>query len=1031
VRNSSLAYRDPARDLAVTLQRIDADVSATSLHGPFKIRGAFGEKASRTRFQISAGRLDMTRPLRFSAAVSAARYNADVKGALSDLLVRPIFKGKLHVRYGPGGGARETAILQVESDAAYEQGKLKLSALTVTAGSPGRHTKLDGSAEAEWLSRPDIAIRLSSRRMDADALGSGTGGIKGFWRQLARMADSVTLPESLARARARLFLTSRSVRLAGAALNNLDAGFKLERSGVTVSHLAVNLPGQSHLKMKGKLSVADAGASPVFTGSFSLGTVDTLRLKHWLAGGGEASSTAAGDVRAALPLKLAALVMANERGIVLSDAEGAFDGSGFSGRLDYEWLGSGLVVEAVSDQVDLRRYAGGNDSVAGLAALLGPGSPLRARLASLFKMGTSVRFSAGRVHLAGAGITGLDLALRFDGDTMTVYRLAARDYAGAAVDISGEAGFAGEVPVLKLKGALSTADMRGFLQLSGLDKRFPDWLRPLTGKKWLSTASRLEFNLDSDAKDGYKARFGGRLAGGDMELESRFSREKIRSLLLSMKHESASALASFLELPTSSQWPRGPMSLAVSAARQPSGGIKYDVNLDLPGISAGAGGLIRVDDKGGLLENGRVRVHADKAALLLRGLGMTVDKEHGNSPFSLTAALHGREDELTISGFSGAADDAPYTGHGRLVRRDGRLFATISAAPGRFDLPLLFTALLRPEAGPKDGTGFWSLAILDGGLLGLMDLDLDITTQSLRLAGKATVEEASLRLQLKNGGLEIETLSGRLWGGDLLASLSLSEEENRLRGSAGFVLESMDLARVFRDRDSNPVFRGRVTVNGDVSGSGYSLFGLVSSLRGKAELTAETPSLRTPDLMVTAFILGSAEEPADLDKALRQNVAASMLGLGPFQAMMTLENGVGSLITPELKSASGKVRARLLLDLTTLSLDSSWQVPLPGKGRMPTITLHYKGRPGRLESALDLSGLKRFIAARQLDKAHSAPDAGEPSAPAAKDGKKPVNKPVKASPIRTTTRPLPGLVPVSPAPPAGLIRQNISPLPTQ
>ncbi|HFQ15927.1 MAG TPA: hypothetical protein ENK41_06175, partial [Rhodobacteraceae bacterium] len=852
VRNSSLSYRDPGRDLAVTLRRIDADIGATSVHGPFKIRGAFGEQASRTRFQIGAGRLDVTRPLRFSAVVSAARYNAEVKGVLSDPLVRPIFKGKLHVRYGPGGGARETALLQVESDAAYEQGRLKLSALTVTAGSPGHHMKLDGSAEADWLSRPDIAIRLTSRRMDADALGGGNGDIKDFWRRLATVSASVSLPEALARGRARLSLMSRSVRLAGAALSNLDAAFKLERSGVTVSHLAVNLPGQSHLKMKGKLSVAGAGAPPVFTGSFSLRTGDTLRLGHWLTGGGEASPAAGEGARTAWPLNVAALVSANDRRIVLSDAEGAFDGSGFSGRLDYEWLGGGLVVEAASEQVDLRRYLGGTGSVAGLAELLGPGSPVRTRLAPLFNMGTSMRFSAGRVHMTGAGITGLDLALRLDGNTMTLYRLAARDYAGAAVDVSGEAVFAGDAPVLKLKGALSTANMRGFLQLSGLDRRFPGRLRPLTGKKWLAAASRLEFNLDSDKDKGYKARLSGRLAGGDMELESRFSREKIRSLLLSMKHESAAALTGFLELPETSQWPQGSMSLAVSAARQPSGGMKYDVNLDLPGISAGAGGLIRMDGEGGVLEDGRVRVHADKAALLLRGLGMSVDRERGNSPFSLTAALHGRMDDLTISGFSGAADDAPYTGHGRLVRRNGRLQVTISATPGRFDLPLLFTALLRPEAGPRDGKGFWSLALLEGGLPDWLDLDLDISTQSLRLAGRATVEDASLRLQLKNGELEIETLSGRLWGGDLLASLSLSEEENRLRGAAGFVLESMDLARIFKDRDSNPVFRGRVTLKGDVSGSGYSLFGLVSSLKGKAELTAETPSLRTPDLMVTA-----------------------------------------------------------------------------------------------------------------------------------------------------------------------------------
>lgn len=262
----------------------------------------------------------------------------------------------------------------------------------------------------------------------------------------------------------------------------------------------------------------------------------------------------------------------------------------------------------------------------------------------------------------------------------------------------------------------------------------------------------------------------------------------------------------------------------------------------------------------------------DNLVALARRLGVAYEPRGGRDigPLALTGQLSGGAEGITLSGLTLRA--GPTTLTGQLAVTPSEPVPTVVASLAADRLPVdMFLPAERQAAvervlegvvpaafglpsrpvGPASavrpvqaGAQRWSREPLDLEWLDAVNLDLALTAQTLsferwQLAG------ADIAARLAEGALTIPKADGTLFGGPLTLTATVARTPE---GAASLAVQSsvrqMDVGAALEALQGERAARGRMNFTADVTATGQTEYALVSSLRGKGDLSLDKVDMR-------------------------------------------------------------------------------------------------------------------------------------------------------------------------------------------
>lgn len=279
---------------------------------------------------------------------------------------------------------------------------------------------------------------------------------------------------------------------------------------------------------------------------------------------------------------------------------------------------------------------------------------------------------------------------------------------------------------------------------------------------------------------------------------------------------------------------------------------------------------------------------------------------------------------------------------------------------GKLALSEIDTAgLLGVESRPN---AVWSEAPLALYLLGFGDAELDLTAKTLahktwRVAG------AAARVTVTDGALAVDTLSGKLLGGDLTlnARLAPADKGGALNGNLGLAGASAPQG-LFGSKTLD-VAGGKLDVTMEFSAQGAHEAGLIAGLSGKGQYAVQSAQLRGLDLAAASKRVPGLGSTADMQAMLRTALGGNGK-LAALDGSFTVENGQALsddlVMTIEGAKGEGELRA----NLADWTIDGGIAFKFDSEAAAPPVQLRVNGPLTGAAKSFESAALQAYVLER-------------------------------------------------------------------
>ena len=349
VQGGTLIYRDLREGREERVEAIDADLSADSLSGPFRLEGGFSYADETFDLSASVGRLD-----RGSGASSVLSLTAPGLGDAelawdgSIALDDPSARGRLTVSGASltrlADFARERGVelpapemdYELAAELSYDGNALTVEDAALRLGD----SRLQGAGRiaAEPLASPDVRLELAATRIDLDELLSALP-TSGGDAAAAGAADSSSAAETvpldlpfLDQVTGRLDMTVDVVVFRGNTVRNAVFRGSLDEGQAFLETLGATLPGGAELVLSGKLTSPADGAA--FDGGLEIRANDLRQTLAWL---GQEVSGVADD-------RLRRLILVTDVSAKMAEGGQRLDLNNLTADLDASRLRGGIAT---------------------------------------------------------------------------------------------------------------------------------------------------------------------------------------------------------------------------------------------------------------------------------------------------------------------------------------------------------------------------------------------------------------------------------------------------------------------------------------------------------------------------------------------------------------------------------------------------------------------------------------------------------------------------------------------------------------
>ena len=985
VRDGAITVSDARRVGDVEITRLDVDLTADSLAGPWRGEGAFDFRGE--RFDVSGTTGSLRReagtarlPARLTLEPRSLAYRLTATGPVTIDGSDARFDGSFSVEpRAVEDDEDEAPPVFVDGAMRLDRTKLELPAFIVRVGEGDDPYRLDGTAEAFFEGRERYALRLRGSQVDADRLPAATaaGEAVGLERRVAALGDVLrriplpSVPGDVRLELPALVAGDTIVRELSADIRPLGDG-----TGWDVRRFSATLPGRTTLEASGRLAVPRReGDGLGFEGRMLMASRQPSGFAAWLVADVDDAIRQLGSAGFQADVKL----------------------GGESARFDDLELRLGQEVLRGT----LARVAAAGDAKARILANLN-GTRLDARtLRGLFELfvgeganadalahDLDLRLEVDAAQAFGTVARGIDLVALYENGDLAIDRLAIERVEGVAVDMTGSIASLYDRPSGRIGGTVELEDPAAAMAALKRRDLLPPLAAHLAEQPALLEGTRIDLTLDA-RRAGLETlttlAVDGTVGTSTLTATARYEGEpgakdpRIALEALATNEEPVALLRQVGLSPRAASLP-GPGEISIGIGGRPSA-LDVTAAATIGESRAATKGATRYVEGQGDLYEGTFEIEAADLDPLLRGFAIRAPGVGEGTPVSLAGTIVADAGRIGVDAVKGkvrgtgvAASLVLDTDTDPRPRIDGTLDL------GTFDLTSLVQMVLGPQVdaaalagGDAGGFGTPLLAGLDGDLL----LKADRATLDLDLLPAKAAERFTAETAINDGNVELD-LSARQWlGGRLSGTVTVAKVGRNGVVGTDLELNDADVAATGLVDAGSPRLSGRFDLTLAAQAQAETARGIAEGLAGGANLKLRDARLRglRPDALATILPAADAVEDAALEGAApalaERAIVEGAARLPDVEVPLTIANGVARATGIALDLDGASASADLRLDIAGARADGTVQgtfdVPRGAeevKGVNPDFRIDFEATPGAQSAALDATALTTYLTTR-------------------------------------------------------------------
>ncbi|MDN5926181.1 MAG: AsmA protein [Hyphomicrobiales bacterium] len=991
VKDGEITIHHRAGGRTYVLSHIDADISADSLAGPWRLDGTLQADGEPVTLSMSTGRVDETGHMRLRVRADPRDYPIALQtdGDIGLDKGVALYKGDFHldIRNADAGqpadnsdDAANEGTLKPKPPAPYrltgnfhfDDKRLSVEKFRFETGPTDDPYTAEGDAFLDIGRRPGFGITAngSQVRFD-DAVGNGDAAPSKL-----TLHDRIAAFERVVKALpkpgipGKVELNLPAIVTGDTTVREVKLSAEPGEGGWKVGALDATLPGRTTLEAKGFLRT---GGDFGFSGSLLLAVAQPSGFAAWVAH----------DVDEAIRRLPAAGFQANvdisPEKQVFHNLELILGDARFKGTLEND-------EPADANPSMVVKLDGGKLDVEGLAAFasLFISDEGKTRLAD---HDIDLSLKAGPVMAAGLTADSIDTGMRLSGGQLEIDRLSIQGLAGATISATGEVKDLATAPTGNIDASIVSVDLAPLVSL--MSKRFP--ANPLIvgldqrAQGYGGLLTDAEIDVVGSAVAGKGGRTGialsahGRAGGSHFTVSAsgkghwqEVGKAAI-SLNASLSNDEAAPVYALFGLPALPIDAAGRVEASLAAKGSLAEGVATSLAVAGEGLQTSFDGKIEQADDG-FMATGEAKLAARDIQPWLITAGVGLPGMGLGLPVTLASKVTLAGGLLGLDDLKGSIGGGTIAGNLKAGLKDGRPDFTGSLSADTIDLSLA-TDMLFGSGALRSKDGGWPQTPFNTRPQPAFTGDFDLAAKTLQAGPLATANDAKFKASLDANGLSVSGLTAKMDGGKLSGLFELRNNGGTGLFSGQMKLDGADLEKLL----SGTGLSGNADLSASVTANGKSLDAMVASLAGSG--TSSFRDLAIPGIdteALPAILAGADRIGKNIDAGKTAGFAPSLVSGGRFAAgegtlAFTVAEGVLRAPPLRLEGKDATVTVTPSFDFNKASAAAAGTIAYqPGDealvGSEPDVDFSGSGPLDAMRFKLNTAPLGQFLTQRALER---------------------------------------------------------------
>lgn len=989
ISDGEIVIQHTASGTEHTLTAINAEVSARTLAGPWRLNGEMTFDGEPAKISVSTGTAGTDGRLRLRARLLPdeipVTIEADGNAWLAD--TQPHYGGtftlasRTQEEAGEDGPFRisvvdEPAVLQggagfrVTGEFELDHRLLAFDTFRFESGGGDDPYTAEGNGFVDLGAEPRFAIRAEGRqfRFDEEVAGGGEGGALDLGERVIALREALARVPKPAMA-GTVDVTLPAVVAGDTTIRDVVLSAEPEQTGWLIKHFSAALPGRTTLEADGHLATGDAFG---FSGNLLLAVNQPSGFAAWLSADVDEAIRRLGNAGFSGKVEL------TEQRQTLRDMELVLGGARFSGLVDR--LQPGDARPSVTMELD-----GGALDIDGLTAF----AALFVSEKGRFRHGEhdfDLKLKAGPVALGGIGAESVDTAIRLKDGRLDVDRMAIAGLGGAAVSATATLEDLAGAPHGNIDASILSDDMGRLARL--VAERFPEHPVARALERRLANYPELFHEAEVDfvasvatekpGEIGLAVSARGRSGGTDFTatLSARGAPDDLPAapfdFYVTASNEDAAPILAAYGLPALPLGLGGRTETGLLLKGSLDAGFDVAATVSGPGAVASVTGRGQPEDNGFALY-GKASVEGGDLHPWLMATGYPVGGIDLGVPVSLASPVRWKAGVLSMPKLEGSVLDSAVAGALDADFNGERPRVTGALSLSRLDVMPVFAMLLGEEALAGYAGGDGDVPFNPNAALPV-DADLEIQAAALDAGDLLHAANARLRMAADNRRVRLSGISAELHGGRFDGLIEIANNDGSALVSGQVNMADVDLAAIMPGAG----LTGVLGLSASLSTSGKSAGAAVAALSGSG--TAAARGLRIEGLngdALAALIEAADRFGTEVDAGKVAEVAPPLVTSGATDAgdvdfAFVVAGGVVRSAPVRIVTERATVAAEMRADLKqglvhadgSIAYDAGVEALV---GSSPAVGFSYSGRPGEVGLTLDTAPLAQFLAQRALE----------------------------------------------------------------